>query len=217
MSDKLYAERDHEELGEFYTRHVMAITAERLHDKSAIAGELAWRDSRIEEQGRRLMELVVCKDAAITFLAIYEKVQPELVDKLNAIEAMVDFKNARLADLEQRVSAMSPVVDAAIEFNAKLVRLDKDGSDEAFGKLNRAIMDYLRPGRGVPAVMMREQVKAMAVQLAHGVELVSRLREYLMPDVVSVAGRIIAKAGSQPSNMTLLDVLSAAEREFFGQ
>lgn len=48
---KLYAERD---LGltPLYMRHLAAMTAEKLHDKSAIAAELAWRDGRIEELQR---------------------------------------------------------------------------------------------------------------------------------------------------------------------
>ncbi len=44
-----YANRDAEELGEHYLRHVAAMTAEKLHSKSAIAAELAHRDKRITE------------------------------------------------------------------------------------------------------------------------------------------------------------------------
>ncbi len=44
MADKLYAKRDPRELGEFYTRHIMAMTEEGLHEKSDIAAELAYRD-----------------------------------------------------------------------------------------------------------------------------------------------------------------------------
>lgn len=46
---KLYAERDIESLGEFYMRHVDAMTTEGLHDKSSIAAELAWRDAELAE------------------------------------------------------------------------------------------------------------------------------------------------------------------------
>lgn len=46
---KLYAERDAETLGQFYADHVCAMTAEGLHDKSAIAAELAWRDKKISD------------------------------------------------------------------------------------------------------------------------------------------------------------------------
>lgn len=49
MDGKLYAKRDIIGQGEFYTRHVMAMTAECLHDKSSIAAELAHRDQRIAE------------------------------------------------------------------------------------------------------------------------------------------------------------------------
>ena len=52
MSKKLYAERDPEQLdkdGNHYCNHVMAMTAEGLHSKSAIAAELAQRDKRITQ------------------------------------------------------------------------------------------------------------------------------------------------------------------------
>lgn len=49
MTEKLYAERDIIAQGEFYTRHVCAMTAEGLWDKSSIAAELAHRDQRIAE------------------------------------------------------------------------------------------------------------------------------------------------------------------------
>ncbi|MBS0200483.1 MAG: hypothetical protein JSR70_08540 [Proteobacteria bacterium] len=49
---KLYAERDTMQLdrdGNYYCRHVSAMTAEGLHSKSDIAAELAWRDRQIDE------------------------------------------------------------------------------------------------------------------------------------------------------------------------
>jgi hypothetical protein len=53
-----YADRDAQELdkdGGYYCRHVMAMTAERLHSKRDIACELAYRDKRIDE-----LELQTC-------------------------------------------------------------------------------------------------------------------------------------------------------------
>jgi hypothetical protein len=44
---KQYADRDTEEYANLYLIHVEAMTAERLHDKSRIAAELAFRDLRI--------------------------------------------------------------------------------------------------------------------------------------------------------------------------
>lgn len=53
---KLYAERDIQELdrrgkfsvGNYYSRHVSAMTSEGLHSKSDIAAELAYRDAEID-------------------------------------------------------------------------------------------------------------------------------------------------------------------------
>lgn len=46
---KLYAQRNAEDLGEHYFRHVNAMTAEVLYDKYEIAAELAYRDMQIEK------------------------------------------------------------------------------------------------------------------------------------------------------------------------
>ncbi len=46
---KLYAERDPESQGEYYMRHLNAMTAEELHHKGDIASELAHRDMLIDE------------------------------------------------------------------------------------------------------------------------------------------------------------------------
>lgn len=42
-----YAQRDIESLGGFYMAHLDAMTREKLHDKGAIAAELAYRDERV--------------------------------------------------------------------------------------------------------------------------------------------------------------------------
>lgn len=44
-----YANRDHMALGDYYLRHVSAMTGEALHAKSAIAAELAHRDREIDK------------------------------------------------------------------------------------------------------------------------------------------------------------------------
>ena len=45
----LYEERDIVGQGQFYSRHVDAMTREKLHSKAAIAAELGHRDQRICE------------------------------------------------------------------------------------------------------------------------------------------------------------------------
>ena len=52
-----YAQRDSRALGEHYLRHVSAMTGEGLHEKSAIAAELAWRDQRIDRLEQALLDI----------------------------------------------------------------------------------------------------------------------------------------------------------------
>lgn len=52
-----YADRDLFELGEHYVRHVRAMTAEKLHDKTDIAAELAFRDAELSSANERIAEL----------------------------------------------------------------------------------------------------------------------------------------------------------------
>lgn len=55
-NERLYAERDIEDQGEHYARHVNAMTAEGLHAKSDIAAELAHRDIEIDRLQREFDE-----------------------------------------------------------------------------------------------------------------------------------------------------------------
>ncbi len=57
---KLYAEREIDVLDEeggFYAAHINAMTTEGLNSKSAIAAELAYRDSLIVKLEARIKEL----------------------------------------------------------------------------------------------------------------------------------------------------------------
>ena len=65
MSDLLYAERDPmqlDEAGSYYTKHVIAMTAEGLHEKAEIAAELAYRDMLIDA-------LIEQRDAVVNGIA----------------------------------------------------------------------------------------------------------------------------------------------------
>ncbi|QBZ68948.1 hypothetical protein PQZ64_gp49 [Klebsiella phage vB_KpnM_IME346] len=58
---KQYAERDIESLdkaGEFYSRHVSAMTGEGLYTKSSIAAELGHRDMVISELSKALRDII---------------------------------------------------------------------------------------------------------------------------------------------------------------
>ena len=63
MSELLYGNRNPMELdkaGNYYCRHVMAMTAEDLHSKSDIAMELAHRDKLIDEMVIALRVATIC-------------------------------------------------------------------------------------------------------------------------------------------------------------
>lgn len=60
MTQKCYSDRDImglDEKGGYYIRHIMAMTAEGLHSKSDIAGELAFRDAVIDDLLDQVAEL----------------------------------------------------------------------------------------------------------------------------------------------------------------
>ena len=56
-----------DEVGGYYSKHVMAMTSEKLHGKGDIAAELAWRDSVINNQQ---MEIVGLKLQLISAWAV---------------------------------------------------------------------------------------------------------------------------------------------------
>lgn len=59
-AERQYADRDHMELGDYYVRHVSAMTGEALHSKSEIAAELAWRDREIDRLRAALASAPAC-------------------------------------------------------------------------------------------------------------------------------------------------------------
>ena len=66
LVQRLYADRDHQSQGGHYLRHVSAMTAEGLHAKSEIAGELAHRDMEIERlRAERAQRVPLTADAAL--------------------------------------------------------------------------------------------------------------------------------------------------------
>ena len=91
-----YADRDPIELdkrGGHYCRHVQAMTAEGLHEKSAIAAELAWRDERIDSlQGER--------DWARTVVARITNERTKLRQRVAELEARLDSMRNQLASLK---------------------------------------------------------------------------------------------------------------------
>ncbi|MBP0998425.1 hypothetical protein J8629_15340 [Serratia fonticola] len=63
---KQYDERNAMALGDYYGRHVHAMTVESLHAKSDIAAELGYRDKQIDELNVKLFDQSILLDAAIS-------------------------------------------------------------------------------------------------------------------------------------------------------
>ena len=61
-----YSDRKIRQQGNHYTKHIMAMTVEGLHDKSDIAAELAHRDILVEELTQQLAAALVDKDCWLT-------------------------------------------------------------------------------------------------------------------------------------------------------
>lgn len=62
MSEKLYKERNVAELdtaGNYYFKHVSAMTGENLHSKSDIAAELGYRDMIIDKLNEALDRIAI--------------------------------------------------------------------------------------------------------------------------------------------------------------
>jgi hypothetical protein len=102
----LYQERDIEELGEYYSRHMVAMTKEGLHSKSAIAAELAHRDREIESL------LVENERLKLKFVELTEKIvaaeKREEAQKRQAHSNYSDYRDAmaEIARLKAELTAM---------------------------------------------------------------------------------------------------------------
>ncbi|WP_210531185.1 hypothetical protein, partial [Pantoea ananatis] len=73
---KQYEQRNIESLDGYMT-HVMAMTAEQLHSKSDIAGELAWRDSQIAALQQKLDAMAAENAALKSNLMFWDAEDPE--------------------------------------------------------------------------------------------------------------------------------------------
>ncbi len=89
-----YAPRDHVAQGAYYLRHVSAMTGEGLHAKSAIAGELAHRDMRIDQLLAENNLLAGFYDAHVNLLATLGHEDVTGQDERDAEQALDDAKAA---------------------------------------------------------------------------------------------------------------------------
>lgn len=99
IREKLYAERDYDEIEPYRMRHVMAMTAEGLHSKSDIADELAYRDKVIANQAD---QLTIAKQRIAELEKDAEILQTNLDDALRAARYESDLCGQALADMKKQ-------------------------------------------------------------------------------------------------------------------
>ena|SRR5690554_505769 len=107
---KRYAERDIMALdaaGNYYCRHVSAMTREGLHSKSDIAAELGWRDMQIDA-------LLAERDALAKDAARWRHARSILT--VDAIEtAQSEYINFGLPPAESESIRADQAIDAALQ------------------------------------------------------------------------------------------------------
>lgn len=157
MSDlKQYAERDImalDESGDFYSRHVSAMTAEGLHAKSDIAAELGWRDMQIAElraerdDYRERWEQTGCTRHHAMETAI--KLAESYRQQLNNVAAERDWlrTNIGMAQIHLRAAdAMAEAID----------RMIRAGLLDPRSPIADARLDYSDPGTSLAALEGRD-------------------------------------------------------------
>jgi hypothetical protein len=78
MGDKQYGHDDARDYEPYFSRHLMAMTAENLHGKGEIACELAYRDARIAELETQLKWMV--ENAASQHRPAYDEQQRRIAE-----------------------------------------------------------------------------------------------------------------------------------------
>ena len=90
MATKLYPEQDHPALGDWYVKHVQAMTQEGLHAKSDIAAQLAWRDRLIEDLQGQVKKLFATGLAYCDKIEALQMLTKELASVLRPILVHVE-------------------------------------------------------------------------------------------------------------------------------
>lgn len=99
----IYKDRDHRGLdkaGNYYSKHISAMTEEGLHNKSDIAAELAYRDFLIDELKKELhiVETRMCHLASVQHLNTVKIFE---AGPLEAALAKIEELQAELSDWQR--------------------------------------------------------------------------------------------------------------------
>lgn len=92
MSAKIYAQRDHMAQGDYYVRHVSAMTVEALHAKSAVAAELAHRDIEIDRLATAVERDTALLQQALEALERARNYDPTIARTITALRERLGVK-----------------------------------------------------------------------------------------------------------------------------
>lgn len=126
-----YKQRDTENLGAYYMRHVLAMTAEKLHDKSAIAAELAWRDLQIDML-TQLIELKKVETAITTYAATPTD------ENLCAVESATKALGLKMDEAPALIPNHGTLSDYRIDLAAAQIAYDANPSSKNASDLHAA-------------------------------------------------------------------------------
>lgn len=145
MADTLqYPDHDARELGEYYTRHVYAMTAEDLYAKSGIAVQLAWRDREID----RLRSALAIKapEPKIPMLARVFKMAI-MAEGVEVQDVSVDNDGETLFDWmgpERQMISISLDDDGKVAWASSTRDAREHGTDFFEGTLSEDLRDIVR-------------------------------------------------------------------------
>ena len=101
-----YSERDImelDDLGNHYSNHVQAMTAENLRSKMDIAAELGWRDAEIERLREEISAQKVISDSYMVERNRYKELAEDRLETLADVEKERDQLRARVIELDEYV------------------------------------------------------------------------------------------------------------------
>lgn len=234
---KLYAERDIMQLdkaGNYYCKHLMAMTAEGLHSKSDIAAELAYRDSVIAELEGQLAganTLIIAQRASIDEMTKQlANREPFVVAPKEFISALVDADHlavcaSKLLLSINKVDSAGCKLDTLIgnddEYAQQLDVVDQYNSErsERWSAVKNAIYEYERRATKAKAAITAaggrcvNMIESVSTQLPPPMltanEIMQRLQAMLNP-IISLRYPNDTTAGK------LLDEFVQLKRDVWG-
>ena len=145
----LYARRNTAALGEYYVRHIEAVTDEDLCDASDIAAELAWRDREIERLTRERDHFQACWNAVSDIRADRDRLMKLLEIERGVVLTRGQALTRALRCFDELLDNVWPnglpsTVDAVVEQMRHALENEKYSPDETTARrMTRAEADAM--------------------------------------------------------------------------